>query len=176
MIPHHTSATEDLLNWKFFDGVSEVRTLRSIFSLEDERSQFSSDLPQVVEFPDRQLWDELVGSFQAHVNCWYPVMSWELLTQLYKTINYESIERTPETCLAFLVSALGGACISTERYYVDEHYDSESAKNFDALSREYFIVAYNMLPIVMSGDTLNCMLSLFYMAYAFRDYCASGKC
>lgn len=176
MIPHHTSATEDILNWKFFDGVSEIRSLRSIFSLEDERPEFLLNQPQVVAFPDRQLWDDLVQSFQAHVNCWYPVMSWELLTKLYRAINCSNIERNTETCLVFLVSALGCACISTERYYVEEFYDKDSAKTFDELSHEYFIIAYNILPIVMLGDTLNCILCLFYMAYVlyfchvFRRY------
>lgn len=165
MIPHHTSATEDLLNWKFFDNVAEIRTLRSVFTLEDERPQFDSEMPKIVEFPDRQLWDSLVESFQAHLNFWYPAMSWEHLTRLYKAVNYKEIDKTPETCLIFLISALGGACIATERYYVEDHYDYSIAKTFDELSREYFIIAYNMLPVVMAGDSLSCMLSLFYMAY-----------
>ncbi|KAL3419998.1 C6 zinc finger domain-containing protein [Phlyctema vagabunda] len=170
----HTSATESVLEWPYFDHFPSIRqNYVSIFGLEQSRPPISERPTARIPYVSGQDLNSIIDAFQHSVNFWYPTMSTRKRNYLRSRIIEGYEDNTTTTCLAFLMMALGCASQSVARTF-DVHdpealNDQQSTK---AMADMYFDGALKRIHVAqmeISSTANQCLLFVaLYFAFLQR--------
>ncbi|KAK5460875.1 hypothetical protein LTS15_002938 [Exophiala xenobiotica] len=172
----HISTTENILAWPHFDCYPILRESErvSIFNLEQGRTPLAGREPSLVlPFVSIGEIETITMAFEQNINFWYPTMSKGMLDQLKDKLSTGRLINDCDSCLAFLVMALGCACGSTASACQD---NSEGGANPQPQRKRmgdmYFDCAMNRMHIPLqevSRSALHCLLfTAFYFAFSQR--------
>ncbi|PPJ52282.1 hypothetical protein CBER1_09561 [Cercospora berteroae] len=106
----HTSTTESVLAWPFFDVFPGLRThYQQIFTIEQQRRRYPSRPAQPPPSLKPNEVSAAVQAFQATINFSYPTVTTNQLADVEHRVLEREIDDSIETRLALIVMALGCA-------------------------------------------------------------------
>ncbi|KXS99219.1 hypothetical protein AC578_6882 [Pseudocercospora eumusae] len=107
----HTSTTESVLAWPYFDIYHSLRSqYQPIFAIEQQRSKFGLATLHQLPFLDRDEAQTITKAFQDVLNFSYPTVLATILSDVEHRILKGPNDDSIESCLALLIMALGCAC------------------------------------------------------------------
>ncbi|KAI0010745.1 putative C6 transcription factor [Xylariaceae sp. FL0662B] len=171
----HTSTTESILSWSYFDAFPSLRqNYVSIFQLEQSRSRLPIRANSMYPYLSSIDLDSVLSSFQQGVNFWYPTLSLTQLDAVRTVVAQGLLEGTDPTssCCAQLVMALGcaGNVVSglrggEEIPISQEEIGYKSTRR--TMADVYFDGAFKMMPTVHTDMTCIAVQCLFFTALYF---------
>lgn len=161
----HVSTTENILAWPQFDRYPTLRESArvSIFNLEQGRTPLAGREPShMLPFVSVDEIERITTAFEQNINFWYPTMSKGMLDQVKDKLSTGRLSNDCDSCLAFLVMALGCACETTTFACQDDsEEDTQSQPQRKRLGDVYFDCAMNRMHIPLqevSRSALHCLL------------------
>jgi hypothetical protein len=109
--------------------------------------------------------DSIISSFQQSINFWYPTMSKRIINGLKSRVSSGRLTEESESCLAFLLMALGCASeATTSSFQGDDESnwrDGEFLRQRKMMGDMYFECAVRKIHVAyveMSRAALHCLL------------------
>lgn len=168
----HTSTTESILSWSYFDAFPSIRqNYVSIFQLEQSRPRLPMRPNSMSPYLSVSDLDAVLGAFQRGVNFWYPTLSLAQLNSIRTTVTQGSLDSADlvASCRAQLVMALGcasevvsGLVGAEDTSSGREEIDFKAARR--AMAEVYFDGAFRTMHMVHSEMSCTAVQSLFFTA------------
>jgi len=163
----HTSTTESILEWPHFTSYQTLRhgDAVSIFNLEQARPPLvGSRQSPMLPFASTSDINTVIRAFQLNINFWYPTMAKTMLDPLKDKLATGNLGNDCDSCLAFLLMALGCACESTACAFQEDQ-EGIIGPDFQPQRRKmgemYFDCAMNRMHVAyqeVSRSALHCLL------------------
>ncbi|KAH8645821.1 hypothetical protein BX600DRAFT_478032 [Xylariales sp. PMI_506] len=174
----HTSTTESILAWSYFDAFPSIRqNYVSIFQLEQSRPRLQMRSSLMYPYLSGAELETILNSFQDAVNFWYPTLSLTQLDHVRLLVSHGLHEGTDDpvaACCAQLVMALGCASevvhgLVQNEDVVPTQEDIRAKNARRAMGELYFDGAMRSLHAVHAEMSCAAVQSLFFTAlyYAY---------
>ncbi|ORY60924.1 uncharacterized protein BCR38DRAFT_349309 [Pseudomassariella vexata] len=171
----HTSTTESILSWSYFDSFPSIRqNYVSIFQLEQSRPSLPMRVNSMYPYLSAADLDSILNAFQRGVNFWYPTLSLNQLDNVRTLVSRGLLEGTDQVtgCCARLVMALGctsevvsGLMGSEDTTASKEDIEFKTSRR--AMAELYFDGALKTMHMVHSEMSCAAVQSLFFTALYF---------
>ncbi|KAK9776135.1 putative C6 zinc finger domain-containing protein [Seiridium cardinale] len=171
----HTSTTESILSWSYFDAFPSIRqNYTSIFQLEQSRPSLLMRTNSMYPYLSPVDLDAILNSFQGAVNFWYPILSLSQLENTRSLVAQGLLESTDlvGSCCAQLIMALGcagevvrGLVYSEDTITNREEVEFRRARK--AMGDLYFDGALRAMHMVHSEMSCMAVQSVFFAALYF---------
>ncbi|KAI1082525.1 putative C6 transcription factor [Whalleya microplaca] len=171
----HTSTTESILSWSYFDAFPSLRqNYVSIFQLEQSRSRLPIRMNSMDPYLSSVDLDSVLSAFQQGVNFWYPTLSLTQLDAVRTVVAQGLLDSTDPTssCCAQLVMALGCASdVASGLMGREDVPASREEGEYNSARRTmadvYFDGAIKMMPTAHTDMTCTAVQCLFFTALYF---------
>ena len=164
----HTSTTESVLAWPFFDGFPGLREqYEPIFAIEQQRRGYPIDASvQPTPVPAPSEIQVAIEAFRISVNHSYPLVSTSQLADIEHRLLERNLDSSIETSLSLLIMALG--CASQVVASITEAHDRKSVDRKQmTLAHTYFQLYLQRLSSVHLEISTTATQCLFFTALFF---------
>ncbi|KAL4932490.1 Zn(II)2Cys6 transcription factor [Aspergillus undulatus] len=167
----HSSTTESILAWPQFKDFHRLRRnyRGSVFHLESQRPNLNYRSSGVLPYLTTSETKEILSSFDNKVNFWYPTLSQAKRAEVEMKVLSNSLSDGIDSCLAFLVMALGcaGHYIGLITDATADPVELDSEHRWRLLNSLYFDHAFKQVHLAQAECSTTAVQCLFFTALYF---------